>query len=161
MRKLTFLSLALFALASLTACGEPRVVVSEVIFDGYGYYGHEVAASSYSGTYIEFGIGSGDFYEVAPESLQISFDEFSSIAAGFKNCNTFEAEPLWYEFAVGFNFYYSERRLCPPSTVGFPEYVFLDDVFEIETYFEMGRQVVVLYSEYQDVAIYLERLPLF
>lgn len=159
MKNLSILSLALFVLTALTACGEPRLYVSEVVSDGYGYFGDEVSGSTYQGTFIEYGIGSGDFDEIAPQSLQIAFDDFATIAAGYKNCNAFEAEPIWYEFAVDFNFYYAENLTCPLDSIGFPELIYLDDVFEIETYFEMGVQVVVLYSEYQDIAIYLERLP--
>jgi len=148
--------LSFFVFLVLTACGGSHIYVDEVGFDDFSYYGDDLAGLSYSATHVELGIGSGNIYSVDPGSLQISFDISASYVLGNKNCNAFEAETLWYEFGLAFRFSAIENQFCPIDLVGFPEDVYLDDVFEVETYVDLGRQVLVLYSENQDVAIYLE-----
>jgi len=155
MSKKSILSLFL-ALLTLTACGDSQVFIETVGSDDYGYFGDDVAGQSYSATYIEMGIYSGNFYELNPQSLQISFSPSANFVTGYKNCNAFQAEALWFDYALAFNFTLLENQFCTIADIGFPEDIFIDDLFEIETYFELGRQVVVLYSEFQDVAIYLE-----
>jgi hypothetical protein len=155
MSKLSISALVLLLL-TLTACGGSHIYIEEVAYDDYGYFGDEVAGRSYSATHIELGISSGNVYELDPQSLQIAFDTSATLVAGNKNCNAFQAESIWYDFGVAFDFTILENRICPIALIGFPEDVYLDDIFEIETYFELGRQVIVLYSEQQDVAIYLE-----
>ena len=141
---------------SFVACGDSDVYIEGVVYEGsYGYMGDQVAGRAYTATHVELGIRSGNFFEVTPGSLQLSFNNSALFVAGNKNCNSFQAESVWYEFSLAFRFTVVENQLCPIELVGFPENVYLDDIFEMEVYFELGRQVVVLYSEQQDVAIYL------
>lgn len=155
MKKLILsLSAALFLV--LTACGGADIYVEEVYYDDYGYMGDQVAGQSFSASHIELGIRSGNIFEVAPGSLQMSFDLSANFVSGNKNCNVFQANTVWYEFSLALDFTLIENQFCPIELIGFPEDVYLNDVFEIETYIELGRQVVVLYSEQQDVAVYLQ-----
>jgi len=156
MFKLFTSTAAAVAFLVLTACGGAHIYVEEdAIYDGYGYFGDDVAGQSYTASHVELGIRSGNVYEISPGSLQMSFDQSANFVSGNINCNVFQAESIWYEFELALRFTLHENQLCPIDLVGFPEDVYLNDIFEIETYFELGRQVVVLYSENQDVAIYL------
>ena len=154
--KKSSIAFIVLALLTLTACGGSRIYIEEVGYDNYGYLGDYVAGHTFSATDIEIGINSGNFYQLNPAGLQMSFSPSANFVTGNKNCNGFQAEVVWFEFALGFNLTFAEDYYCTAEEIGFPEDVYIDDTFEIDTYFELGRQVVVLYSEFQDVAIYLE-----
>jgi|GEM_PF-3232369 len=149
-------SIVSLAFLALTACGGSHIYIEEdLVYEGNGYFGADVAGQSYSASHVELGIRSGAFYDVTPGSFQLYFDPSANFVTGNKNCNRFEAESLWYDFSVSFRLTLAENQFCPLDLIGFPENVFLSGLFEIEIYFELGRQIVVLYSEDQDVAIYL------
>lgn len=143
------------SLLGLTGCDGSHIYIEEAVQFEDSYYGNELAGRNYLASYVELGIGSGNIYSVDPGSLQVFFDSSANFVSGNKNCNAFQATPIWYEYSLAFSFTYSENSFCPIDLIGFPEGVFLDDVFEVEIYFELGLQTVVLHSENQDVSIYL------
>ncbi len=142
---------------SLTACHDSERGI-DYIYDGYGYYGDDLAGRDYAVSYVELGVGSGDFVDVSSNNLRISFDLFAGLVAGNKNCNEFTAEVNWFEFGMLLDFFIIENYQCAPSNFEFPEGVYLSDAFEIEITYELGAQVVVLYSEVQDIRIYLSEV---
>lgn len=138
----------------LTACHDSERGI-DYIYDGYGYFGDELAGRDFAVTDVELGIGSGNFYEVDPSNLVLSFDFYAGSITGSKNCNSFNADSNWYEFGVIIDVFFYSNNLCGFDPLEFPEDVLISDAFEIEMSFELGRQILILYSESQDVAIYL------
>ena len=137
------------------ACGESYIYTPQVVYDGASYFGDELSGRSFSGYYYELGIGSGDFYELTPDAFNLHFNNISTFVTGNKNCNMFQSEPIWYDYAIGLDFIFFENFYCQPSGFNLPESISLEDIFEIEIYFDLGQRVLVLYSYTQNVAIYL------
>jgi hypothetical protein len=155
MRKLTKSALLLIFLA-LSACGTSVIQGGAVAPNDFAYLGDQVAGQSYVATHIEMGIGSGIWREIRLGNLEVHFDLSANFISGNKNCNAFEANIIWYDYSVAFQFSLAENNLCSVDFFAFPESVYLDDIFEMDVYFDNGVQVMVLYSENQDVAIYFE-----
>jgi hypothetical protein len=141
-----------------TACGDSVVYTPGIIYDGVGYYGNELSGRSFQGFSYELGIGSGDFYDLNPDAFHLYFNNFSTFVTGNKNCNAFQADPIWYDNAIELHLIYFDNFECIPYGLSFPEGLFIEDLFEIEVYFDFGQRVLVLYSYTQNVAYYLREI---
>jgi len=142
----------------LAACGDSVVFTPELVHNGVGYYGNELSGRSFQAFSYEVGIGSGDFYELNPDAFNLYFNNISTFVTGNKNCNAFQAEPIWYDTALELHLIYFDNFECIPYGFSFPEVLFIEDVFELEVYFDFGQRVLVLYSYTQNVAYYLREI---
>ncbi len=151
MKIITFL--LILASLGLNACGNPNIGLN-YIYEGDGYYGDDLAGRNFAVTEVEIGIGSGNFYQVDPINLELSFDVFAESISGRKNCNWFDADINWFNFGLVIDVYSFANQFCGADVFEFPENIFLSDAFELELAYELGRQILILYSDSQNVAIY-------
>lgn len=155
MKKMTF-SLYLLILISFMGCKSSVYYTEGVVIEGPSYFSSNFAGKSFVATHVEYGVHSGDFYDVDKGSLQLHFDPISNHISGNKNCNRFLVEALVAGQALKLELLEAEVGRCPIELNGFPKGVSIVDDFYIESYFEAGRLHMRLVSLNQDIVIYFE-----